>query len=325
MKTDSTGLSPQYQTLFDKQLLAAAKPLIVTSQFAQRKSFPKNKGATDIKFFRPSAPDRSRVVSLAEGVPPTTFNEIIYTPVTATMIQIGEPFRFSDVLSNTDLFDTADRVSRLCGEDAAVYTDFACVTEIVGGIASGQKQYASTTQSFAGLHAASASDGKIQIAHLLKAYTKLTEQKARKPEGAAYATIMGPQVSFDVKLDAKFIDAGVRGNNKGLFNGEIGTWYGNRIMETTEGWVEDGAGSEGTYVAAPSEKIFATLVLGRESFGAPIMAGDSPFDPQLIVVNKPDSGNMLNQFTSIGWKAYWAVKTLNNTWNVVIRSKSTYA
>lgn len=322
MKTDGSGLSPQYQTLFDKQLLSYAKPLIVMAQFAQKKSFPKNKGATSMKFFRPSAPDRSRVAALAEGIPPTTFNEIVYTPISVDMVQIGEPFRFSDVLSNTDLFSTADQVSRLCGEDAAVYADFACTTEVMGGVASANKRYGHGAADYATFDALSNANGSLTIQDLLGAYTKLTTTKARKPEGNAYATIVPPQVSYDLKLDAKFIDAGIRGNNKGLFNGEIGTWYGNRIMETTEGWIEGNA-AEGTYDAAGEN--YGVAVLGREYFGAPIMAGQSPFDPSLIVVNKADSGNPLNQFTSIGWKGYWAVKVLNSTWAVKILAKSTFA
>lgn len=327
MKTDGTGLSPQYQTLFDKQLLSYSKPLIVVSQFAQKKNFPKNKGATDMKFFRPSAPDRTRVAALAEGVPPSVFNEIVYTPVSVTMQQIGEPFRFSDVLSNTDLFSTADQVSRLCGEDAAVYTDFACITELIGGVSSTNKRYAGGAANFAALEALTQANGKLTIADLVGSFTLLTNKKARKPEGGAYPTIVSPAVAYDIKLDSKFIDAGVRGNNKGLFNGEDGTWYGHRIMETTEGWIENGNGTEGTYdtSAAAADTIYASLVLGREAFGAPIMAGQSPFDPTLIVVNKPDSANPLNQFTTIGWKAYWAVKTLNGDWFSVIRSKSSFA
>lgn len=322
MKTDGSGLSPQYQTLFDKQLLSYAKPMIVMAQFAQKKSFPKNKGATSMKFFRPSAPDRSRVVALAEGVPPAQMNEIVYTPITVDMVQIGEPFRFSDVLSNTDLFSTADQVSRLCGEDAAVYADFACTSELAGGIAAANRRYGSGAADYATFDALSNANGKLTIQDLLGAYTRLTITKARKPEGGAYATVVSPQLSYDIKLDSKFIDAGIRGNNKGLFNGEVGTWYGNRIMETTEGWIEAG-GAEGTYDASGDN--FGAFVLGRELFGAPIMAGQSPFSPSLIVVNRPDSANPLNQFTSIGWKGYWAVKTLNDQWGVKLLAKSTYA
>ncbi len=274
-----------------------------------------------MKFFRPSAPDRSRVVALAEGVPPSVFNEIVYTPVSVDMVQIGEPFRFSDVLSNTDLFSTADQVSRLCGEDAAVYADFACMTELAGGIAAGNRRYGHNAVDYATFDALSDANGSLTIQDLLGAYTKLTTTKARKVEGGVYATVVAPQVSFDLKLDTKFIDAGVRGNEQGLRNGSIGKWYGNEIEETTEAWRE-GNSAEGVYSA--SGENFASFVIGRELFGAPIMAGLSPFDPTLIVVNKPDSANPLNQFTSIGWKGYWAVKVLNDTWGVKLLSKATF-
>jgi N4-gp56 family major capsid protein len=160
---------------------------------------------------------------------------------------------------------------------------------------------------------------------LLGAFTKLTLNKAMKPEGGAYATIIAPNQSYDVMQDTKFVDAGVRGNNKGLFNGEIGTWYGNRIIVTTEEWIEDGAGSEGTYVANPTEKIFSAMVLGRNYFGAPIMAGNSPFSPSVITRKGADSGDPLGQSQSVGWKAYWTAKVLNDQWAVILRTKSTFA
>jgi N4-gp56 family major capsid protein len=168
---------------------------------------------------------------------------------------------------------------------------------------------------------AAASAAKLTIKDLLGAMTRLTITKARKPEGREYAAILTPQQAYDVMDDTKFIDAGVRGNNQGLFNGEIGRWYGNRILVTTEGWIEDS--TEGTYDSTGG--IFSAMVLGRECLGAPIMSGQSPFSPSIIVNNGADSGNPLKQFMTAGWKAYWATVMLNNTWAVVIRSKSTYA
>lgn len=326
MKTDGSGLSTQYQNLFDKQLLSINEPLIVVSQFAKRSSFPKDRGATVITFFRPPDPDRTRVTALAEGVPPSNAQAISYTTVSATMSQIGEYFRYSDILAETALFQIADQVSKTAGQDAAVYTDFACLTELIGGVDSGNKRYAGGATSFSTLEALSQANGKLTIADLNGSYTKLTDQKARKINGG-YPFIVSPAVAFDIKSDSKFVDAGTHGADKGLFNGKEGMWYGNEIYVTTEGWIEDGNGAEGTYStsSAAADKIYASVSLGREAFGAPIMAGQSPFDPTMIVVNKPDSQNPLNQYATVGWKGYWAVKTLQPKWLTVVRSKSTFA
>src|SRR5437016_5919401 len=281
MTTASSGLTPEYQTYYDRQLLAHAMPQIVTAQFAQKKPFPKNKGATTIRFFRPNIADRTRVGSLSEGIAISAFQDLVYTPIDVTLAQFGEAVKISDIVSFTDLFSTLDQSTRMMGEDAGVHADFQCVTKVVTGTNTANKRYGSAGANFAGA-------GKLTIKDLLGAYTRLTITKAKKPEGREYATIISPQQAFDVMDDQKFIDAGVRGNNEGLFNGEIGTWYGNRILVTTEPWIE--SSSEGTYDGTVvSTSKFAALVLGREALGAPIMAGQSPFSPSIIVNDKADS------------------------------------
>jgi N4-gp56 family major capsid protein len=323
MTTASSGLTPEYQTFYDKQLLSYAQPQIVTAQFAQKKPFPRNKGATTIRYFRPIAPDRTRVGSLTEGIAISTFQEVVYTPIDVTLAQYGEAVKISDIVSFTDLFNTLDQSTRMMGEDAGVYADFSVVQQIcntVSGVAAANRRYAQGLANFAAVVAASASAAKLVIKDLLGAYTRLTVTKAKKPEGREYAAVITPQQAYDVMDDTKFIDAGVRGNNAGLFNGEIGRWYGNRILVTTEGWIE--SSTEGTY--DPAGTIYSAMVLGREAVGAPIMAGQSPFSPQVIVNDKADSGNPLKQFITAGWKAFWATVMLNNLWATVIRSKSTF-
>lgn len=320
MTTSSSGLSPEFQTYYDKQLLDYAKPQIVTAQFAQKKPFPKNKGTQTVRYFRPQVADRSRVSQLTQGVPIANFAEISYTPIDVTLAQYGEAVKITDILSMVDLFSTLDGSVRMMGEDAGVYADFKCVEQIVTGVDSGNERFAQGLADFAAVVAATPANAKLVIKDLLGSYTKLTKKRAKKPEGREYAAIITPEQSYDIMDDAKFVDSGVRGNNQGLFNGEIGRWYGNRILVTTEGWVE--STTQGTYDEAGS--IFTAMVLGRECLGAPIMAGQSPFSPSIITNDKADSGNPLKQFMTAGWKAYWATLMLNDTWAVTIRSKSTY-
>ncbi len=337
LQTASAGLTPQYQQYFDRQLLSYAKPLIVTAQFAQKRPFPKNKGATSIRFFRPDVPDRTRVAALTEGIPLAQFRDITYTPVNVTLAQYGEAIKITDIVSFTDLFSTLDQGVRLMGEDAGVHADFLCVQQVatLGSPGSANRYYGSATStpfgrysSYANLQGATNAEGKMKIVDLLWPFARLTITKAKKPEGAAYATIIHPQQAYDVMQDAKFVDVGTKreGNTvagNSIFNGEIGTWYGNRIMVTTEGWSENAA--EGTYDGAiTNASVYTAMVLGREALGAAIMAGQSPFSPSIIVNNGADSGNPLKQFITAGWKAYWATVLLNDLWAVTVRTASTY-
>ena len=323
MTTASGGLTPEYETYYNTQLLLYAKPLVINGQFVQKKPFPKNKGATTIRFFRPVAPDRAQVGSLTEGIAISTYRDITYVPIDVTLAQIGEAVKISDIVSYTDLFSTLDQSVRVMGEDAGVFADFQIASLLANtttGVVAANRLYGSRGANFAGA-------GVLTILDLLAAYTRLTITKARKPEGREYACVVAAANLYDLMNDAKFIDTGtkregntVEGNS--IFDGEVGRWYGNRIMATTEPWTENAA--EGTYdgtIVLASTK-YVTNVYGREAVGAPIMAGQSPFSPQIIVNNDADSGNPLKQFLTAGWKAYWATVMLNNTWAVTIRAKA---
>jgi len=313
---------------------------------------PRNKGTKSIRFFRPAAGDRTKVLGptgygflaqIAEGdataaTASANQREIVWTPIDMTLDPFGEPSKFSDLLDETDLFGTLEDISRLLGEDAAQAADFYITEKVVKGLPATSKRYAEGAagvhaQTFDGLRGeATLANATLSIKDLLGAMTRLTIVRAPKPKGGKYIAAMPPQVSFDIKLDSKFIDAGVRGHNEGIFNGEVGTWYGIRILEQTQPHIEDGATSSedtynGTIVAgggANVGSIFSTICTGAESFGFPILGGNSPFSPRMIINSDPDSGNPLGQFTTVGWKAYWVAGRLNDDWVIDLRSKVSY-
>ena len=352
MTTASSGITPEYQTYFSKVLLKHAIQLLVMNQLGQQKELPRNKGSKSIRFFRPAAGDRTKVLGptgygflnqLAEGdatqaIASGNQREITWTPIDMTLDIFGEPSKFSDLLDETDLFGTLEDISRLLGEDAAQAADFYITEKVVKGLPASSKRYAEGAagvhaQTFAGLAGeATLANATLSIRDLLGAMTRLTITRAPKPKGGKYVAAMPPQVSFDVKLDSKFVDAGVRGNNEGLFNGEVGTWYGIKILEQTQPHIEDGSGANedtynGTIVAgggANVGSIFTTVCTGAESFGFPVLAGNSPFSPKMIVNDRPDSQNPLGQYTTVGWKAYWVAGRLNDDWAIALRSKVSY-
>jgi N4-gp56 family major capsid protein len=353
MTTGSAGISPTYQTYFSKVLLKHAIALLVMNQLGQQKDLPKNKGAKTIRFFRPAAADRTKVLGpadtggagagskygflaqLAEGDPTQAVasanqREITWTPIDLTLDNFGEPSKFSDLLDETDLFGTLEDISRLMGEDAASAADWYITQKIVPGLPTSSKRYARGLADYAATKAATVANATLQIQDLLGAMTRLTITRAPKPNGGSYIAAMPPQVSFDIKLDQKFIDCGVRGTYRGLFNGEVGTWYGVRILEHTQPQIENATEEvyDGNIVSggssATNTSIFTTICTGAESFGFPILGPGSPWSPKMIINDRPDSGNPLGQFTTVGWKAYWCCGRLNDAWLVALRSKVSY-
>jgi hypothetical protein len=55
------------------------------------------------------------------------------------------------------------------------------------------------------------------------------------------------------------------------------------------------------------------------------MGGLSPFNPQMMICDKPDKSDPTNRFITAGLKTYWVAVVLNNQWIVSISSKSVYA
>src|SRR5581483_2746068 len=321
----STGtLSGQYQKSFRRALLTPVEQLLVMDQSAQFAQLPEGEGALTVRFTRPDSPDRSQVDALTEGDPSTlTDTGYTYAFIDATPSQIGKKARISDILSATNLFDTTKNVLKRMGGDAAHYLDFAITSEIVSGIASGNKRYAGGAADWATLAGLSVNDGRLTIVDLLKAQTQLTVNRAPMAKGGEYVAYLPPQVAFDVYQDPKFIDAGVRGENKGLFNGEMGRWYNVRVIKGTQPWREATGGAEGTY--SSSGGIYATITTGSEAYGVVNLASQSALSPKIMIVDRPDHSNPGAQYVSIAWKAYFCVKTLKNDWSVVTRSLSTYA
>ncbi len=327
----SSGLTGQYQKYFDKKLLTAVLQLLVMDQFGQVRSLPPNMGALTVRFTRPPAPDQSQVQALTEGVAITTDRDFAWSFIDATPTQVGQKSTISDILGATNLFDTLKGMVTLMGQDAGHYLDLVITKEIVQNVTT-NKIYGGGNTSWANLAADSPANTVMTIQDILKAFTALTiarapkataNDRAPKARGGDYVCVLPPQLAYNVKLDNKFVDAGVRGNNDGLFNGEMGSWYGLRLIMGTQPYREATGGAENTYSA--SGGIYSAICLGSEQFGVVNLASQSPFSPKIIVVDSPDHANPLSQFTSVGWKAFFAVKTLKQDWAAVIRAQTTYA
>jgi N4-gp56 family major capsid protein len=325
--TQSSGLSVQYQAYFSKRLLKHAVQLLVMDQFATKSPFPRNAGATQIKFFRADVGSRANVQSLSEGVPITVFRDTTLTPVTFTMVQYGEAIKISDILTYTDLYSSLDQGIQSMGEDAALHADFIVTSAVVPNVAAANKHYSGGAATFNALNALTAAQGAMTITDLLWATTRLTIARAPYAKGGVYVAMVPPQLAFDLMQDAKFVDSGKYGSFKGLFNGEIGMWYGVRIVQTTQPWTEAGTnGTEGTFgTGGVGGTIYSTIVTGGDAYGTPILSGQSPYDPKVMINDKPAKSDPLNQFITAGWKTYYAAGLLNDTWVVVNRSKTTFA
>ena len=325
--TSSGGLSGQFQKFFNPTLLDHQVDILKLNQYSIKADFPKNKGAKVMTFVRQDVGASSNVNTLSEGTVPTTYRDTTLTFIDATLVQYYELGRYSDLLQWTEIYNILKIQTQQFGEDAGLKADDISLTAIIPNVSGTSKRYSGGATSFATLAALpSNAAGALTVQDMLDAFTQLADQKAPTFKGD-YIFLVSPRTQRDIMNDSKWILPGQYGTNQGFFKGEIGMLYGMRAATTTNAWFEDGTGAnENTRASSHSTKdVYANLALGRGAFGTPVLGGQSPFDPSIIVINKPDHSNPLNQYTTMGWKACWASVLLNNSFVCIVRSRSGFA
>jgi len=327
------GLAATIRAYFDKKLLMLAVQETILNQWATKKPLPKKMGAKTITFhrFSESANNSSGLVAnvqtLAqadatnEGTPISTFITPTYDPVTVSLIQYGEAVKLTDILTYTELFNALQDSIGLMGTDCALHTDNIIRNELVSG-ASGNLIYGQGAANYAALAAATNSGGKLVMTDVIRAKTRL--QIARAPSfGGKYVLAVPAQITYDIQNDADWIDAHNYAGDKNRFTGEIGQFGGVRMVEHTNPFREASGGSEGTY--SSTGNIYRSFMFGREAYGLSDIASQSPMSPKIIINDKPDKADPLNQFITAGWKAFFGVKVLRAAWYVSISTRTEYA
>lgn len=325
MTTSTSALSNQFQTTFNKKLLARAMQEVKLDQFATKVPFPKNAGAKTIRFFRQQAGAASNVSTLSEGVPLTTYSEIGLDYVEATLVQYGEVYKISDVLGMTELFSTLLGSRERMAEDAALHADQIVRNVIVAGVTGAtEKLYAGTATTFNALVALTTDTGKLTIRDLLRAMTQLEINRTPRKNGEYFA-VVPPQVAYDLMLDTQFfIPVNTYQDKTQVIKGEVGKWFNVRVVVATVPFREANTnGTEGTF--ASTGPIFTSIVVGSDAYGTPIMSGNSPYSPHIYINDTADKSDPLNQTVLAGFKTYWAALMLNAAWAVTIRSKTSFA
>jgi len=303
-----------------RELIKHAIQATRKAEFAKKVKLPKQQGGKTVSVFRRVAGAASNVQSLTEGTAINTFTSVTYTEVNITLSQIGEAIKYTDIANYVQLLDVLRDGIALMGEDCALKVDDLVNTELKAGTT---KRYAQGLANYAALVAASTAAGKIIATDLLDSCTNLKINRAPTFDGD-YVMIAAPQVTRDLMNDNDWLEAAKYSAVGKLFNGEAGKLHGVRVVEDTAPWREDTGGSEGTY--AGSGGVFASYIVGKEAY-AWTDIGDlgNPNSPKIIINDKPDKSDPLNQFITAGWKGYCGAKILNNSFFVVLRSLTQYS
>lgn len=155
-----------------------------------------------------------------------------------------------------------------------------------------------------------------------------------------YIAAVAPEVMADLRQDSVWLASAQFNNNRAA--GTLDQWVefeldGCKFIENPSAFIET-AGHYGVYSPDANDvianNIYANIYLGQEAFGIPklsgMRAGSDPRAPSLIVLDKADKSDPLNQMTTFGWKAFyqagllWTNEATDTPHLVVQRSKSTF-
>ncbi|EIQ00739.1 hypothetical protein OpiT1DRAFT_05294 [Opitutaceae bacterium TAV1] len=330
---DTTTVANTMQPHFSKKLLEKAIPLTKMVQYATLEELPPNIGADTVRFFLPPEPDLNATgapAPLTEGIPPTQYRDITFTPIDVKLSQRGQVAKVTDIATNTGLFKYLKTAVDLMSEEFALDVDTILRNQCVHPTAGLNKRYAQGLANFDALKAATLANGRIVPRDVLDSATSLKIRRA-PTFGGYYASLMPPQITRDILDDPDWKDLIKTQYAEKAFKGEIGEISGVKIVEHTNPFQEDE--TEGTFAPTfnPSGTnttglIYSVIVTGKGSWGAVNMKkmGASPHKPQIVVVDKPDKSDPLAQYILAGWKAYWASVILQKRWGITLRTKSQF-
>ena len=223
--TLGNDLSPEIKTFYDKDLIRTAEPKLVHDRFGQEKPIPRGNGKT-IEFRRFSKLPKA-LTPLTEGVAPDG-QALNVTALTATVNQYGAYVKVTDLLQLTTIDPVITETVELIGQQAGRTLD-TITREVLNGGTNVQYADGSVTS-----RAALDSNKKLTVKAVLMAVAALKAQDAEMIEDKYFASIIHPNVAFDLMQDPEWKDWQKYTSPEHMYNNEIGR-IGNVIFfETTE-------------------------------------------------------------------------------------------
>lgn len=319
MSVSTTGLTALMSTFYDKVFLERAKNELRHDFGAQVKNQKLNEGKT-INFTR-MAPLAVVTSALSEATTPASV-DTSGTTVAATLadygnwIQVGSLFSMTSI--DTDLKEHVELIGQNAGEsiDQLIRTELAAgATSMLVSTSSGGSS--GSTTAISTIHTTDTLTG-LEVRRVKRT---LFKNKAPKFKGGMYRAIIGPDTSMDLMGNSEWLDAHRYTTSEAIEKGVVGKLHGVEFVETNNQHytLTGGFSTSATNVA----NVYSNFFFGSNAYG--IVNLGSTTGPRVYVKNPGDgdTSNPLNQFSTVGWKQPFAVKTLNASWLINLKTGAT--
>lgn len=312
---DTTVITHALNNYYDRNLLKAARPALVHLNWGQVRNIPK--GETETIKFRKYSLLTPATTALTEGVTPSG-GTLAITDVTAVVAQYGDYLTLTDRLQFTSPDPVLTEAGKVQGQQAGNTLDRLMRTVLAAGTTI---QYASTATAIGEITALmimKTAEAKEAVRTLKNANArKITEmvgpanKYGSKAIPASYIGICSPSTTFDMKTDTAFKKIEDYADVSRVLPNEVGTLDEIRMMESTEAYVNSGAG-------AGSVDVHYTIVLAMDAYGSTRINGEA-MKNIIKPLGSAGTADPLNQRATTGWKATFVGKILDQTFMVVIQ------
>lgn len=303
MASTTTGLTNVMNTFYDKVFLDRAKAALVHDWGTQAKSIPGNMGSS-VKWNR-FTPLALATTALTEGTANPTPVDMSTTVVSTTVATYGNFTQVSDLFSLTSLDENLMEHVSVHGQNAGETIDNLIAKEMSTG---------ATAQLAAATLTAIAATDTLSGAQIRKAVRTLKSNKAQRFENGMYRGIIQPFTAYDLFGNTEWLNTVIYVDPTNLKEGIIGRLHGVEFKETNAGSTE-----------SSTVTVYHNFIFGKNAVGT-VSLSNQPENRIYVKVPRMDDGNTsnpLNIYSTVGWKAFFACKTLNANWLINVKTGAT--
>jgi N4-gp56 family major capsid protein len=327
-----TALSPAIQTIWSKEILFQAMPVLRFEQFAVKKTELGVQPGLTINFMRYSnlSVDEAEGATLDEGV------RMEPVSLSASQIQItvgeqGQALAVTELLLNASFDDVMASSSRLLGRHMAQSMDiqarntlyktaipFAGGAAVPPNLVFGRKTLGSTRGSIAPYDAGNLGDatnpGYLSPATVKDAVEILAGQNIPRL-GDTYVCFVHPSQSRALRDWPEFIEVSKYAAPGNFMLGEIGRLYDVVFIETTQV-------AKNTGPADIDSSASGTQAMNAESYNA-IMIGDNAFGHAIALPVELRDGGVIDfgREHGLAWYAIWGFGMITHESRVLLNTK----
>jgi len=298
------GATSIVSAYYEKKFLLESRKNFVLKPLGMGGSVPKHEG-NKIGWNRFSLPTaQSTALTDATDPTPTGLSAAL---VSANLAVYGNFERIGQLLDMTAVSSVVEKAVDLLAYEAALTIDTICQAEISG---TGTPMYSSVVAARNSL----LNTDTLSVYDVRRAVRTLHNFAARNHTANRYVAQIHPNVVFDLQGDTNWVNAHIY-TEKGInavYNGEVGELYGVRFVQTQNSPVLVGSGSVGESV-----NVYQTHIMGQDYFGVSELYGLQTW------VDSPSKNLVMRHGSDVGWKAGFAVKTLNDSFACRIETGAT--